>query len=320
MHIMEEKLKLSPFVYWAQTEGEVSLRVELRNVKAPQIEIEGDSLHFSAIGVGAKGETNYEFDLNFYLPVDTEKSKYRFSDRQIDFSLHKLEPKFWPRLLLSSQKPAWLKIDFEKWQHEDDLEDEARDIMDDYPGLYEKIQAEELGWASKRESMKKVYLFLYNLWQFVGFLYIVIVILTRYSKSGKDSMEGTYEAVSWMMKLCFMTQFLEIFHPLLGYTKGSVLEPLMQVSGRGIVFFCLIVAEERMQTKPVIFYLFLVWSFIEVIRYPYYLLRVYDIEIGLLTWLRYSIWMPLYPLGIVLEGVVMLRSILTLKKLRNLLY
>ncbi|RXG54900.1 Very-long-chain (3R)-3-hydroxyacyl-CoA dehydratase [Armadillidium vulgare] len=125
--------------------------------------------------------------------------------------------------------------------------------------------------SKKGESMKKVYLFLYNLWQFVGFLYIVIVILTRYSKSGKDSMEGTYEAVSWMMKLCFMTQFLEIFHPVLGYTKGSVLEPLMQV--------------------------------------PYYLLRVYDIEIGLLTWLRYSIWMPLYPLGIVLEGVVMLRSI-----------
>lgn len=44
------------------------------------------------------------------------------------------------------------QIDFDKWTHEEDLSDEARDINDDFPGLYEKMQAEELGWPSKRES------------------------------------------------------------------------------------------------------------------------------------------------------------------------
>ena len=43
------------------------------------------------------------------------------------------------------------QIDFDKWTHEEDLSDEARDINDDFPGLYEKMQAEELGWPSKRE-------------------------------------------------------------------------------------------------------------------------------------------------------------------------
>ena len=41
-----------------------------------------------------------------------------------------------------------------------------------------------------------------------------------------------------------------------------------------------------MHSKPVVFYLFMTYSVIEVVRYPYYLLRVYDKEVGLLTWLR----------------------------------
>merc|ERR1711970_500912 len=53
----------------------------------------------------------------------------------------------------------------------------------------------------------------------------------------------------------------------------------------------------------------MVWASIEVVRYPFYMLRVYDNELSLLTWLRYSIWIPLYPLGFLLEGVVILRSI-----------
>lgn len=40
----------------------------------------------------------------------------------------------------------------------------------------------------------------------------------------------------------------------------------LQVGGRAVIFFCLIEGEERMQTKPVIFYLFLVWSSIELVR------------------------------------------------------
>lgn len=41
---------------------------------------------------------------------------------------------------------------------------------------------------------------------------------------------------------------------------------ILQVGGRAAINFCLIEGEERMQTKPVIFYLFLVWSSIELVR------------------------------------------------------
>lgn len=45
------------------------------------------------------------------------------------------------------QKPAWLKVDFDKWQSEDDiLDEEVRDIREDYPGLYENLQKQEMGY------------------------------------------------------------------------------------------------------------------------------------------------------------------------------
>lgn len=43
--------------------------------------------------------------------------------------------------------------------------------------------------------------------------------------------------------------------------------------------------------------------------YPFYVSQLLKRENGLLTWLRYTIWIPLYPLGIVCEGVILLRSI-----------
>lgn len=48
-------------------------------------------------------------------------------------------------------------------------------------------------------------------------------------------MEGTYEAVGGAMKFCQLMQFLEVMHPLFGYTKGGVLTPLIQVTVSGNV-------------------------------------------------------------------------------------
>lgn len=37
-------------------------------------------------------------------------------------------------------------------------------------------------------------------------------------------------------------------------------------------------------------------------RYPFYMLACVDTEWKLLTWVRYTIWIPLYPLGVLAEG------------------
>lgn len=102
---------------------------------------------------------------------------------------------------------------------------------------------------------------------YIGYLYICCVLGIRFLKNGVESFPGTYEAVGSAMCFLQLLQYLEVLHNLFGYTSGGVLTALMQMFARSIVLFPLLEGEERMQTKPVVFYLFLTWSFVEIIRY-----------------------------------------------------
>ncbi|XP_043277959.1 very-long-chain (3R)-3-hydroxyacyl-CoA dehydratase isoform X2 [Venturia canescens] len=297
----------SPFVYWAQTEKDVTLRVDLTDVKDPEVNLEPSQLKFIAHGQGARGPNQYGFALSFFTSVNVKESSYKIMDRQVDFVLRKRVCGWWPRLTVTPAKPAWLKIDFDRWKSEDmDDEEEKRDIRQDYPDMYDKLHKEEFGY---RKDFKKVYLVLYNLCQFVGFLYVLAVMCIKYSREGPDSINETYTNVGSAMKFIQLLQFMEVMHPLFGYTKGNAFIALLQIGGRNFILFCMIEAEPRMQTKPVIFYVFLVWSLIEIVRYPYYITQLLNVDIAPLTWLRYTIWMPLYPFGFLCEGIIVLRNI-----------
>ena len=39
------------------------------------------------------------------------------------------------------------------------------------------------------------------------------------------------------------------------------------------------------------------WTIIELVRYPYYMLNTVHINFYPLLWLRYTLWIPLYPIG-----------------------
>lgn len=245
----------------------------------------------------------YKFNLDFYELADPIESSYKVFDSKIDFNIKKEKPCWWPRLIAQPQKPIWLKIDFDRWISEEASEDEdekQRNVMQDYPGLYDQLSKEELGY--RREQAKKVYLVIYNISMFVGYLYIMAVMGVRYYRDDVGSMAGTYEAVGSAFKFCQLLQYLEVMHPMFGYTKGSPLVPFLQCSGRAFVLFAMIEMEPRMQTKPVVFYLFVIWASIELVRYPYYVSQLVNVEIYILTWLRYTLWVPLYPLGILCEG------------------
>lgn len=256
------------------------------------------------------------------------------SANRVEIVLEKHTSEWWPRLTSTPQKPHWLKIDFDKWRpsKEDEdafsddtasnkttsndqyTEERARHLLQDYPDIMDQVEREELGY--RRENFKKVYLLFYNLIQFIGYLYVVLVMGIQYAKRGPEFIPETYQYVGNAMKFFQLLQFLEVMHPMFGYTRNSMMVPLMQTTGRGFILFAMIEAEERIQTKPVVFYLFLVWSLIECVRYPYYFLNLLlnnraklAFYFRWITWLRYSIWIPLYPLGVLCEGLVIIRNI-----------
>merc|ERR1712038_686959 len=75
----------------------------------------------------------------------------------------------------------------------------------------------------------------------------------------------------------------------------------MQNSGRNFIVWMLYFAPTHCQESSLVAFLMLTWTSIEVIRLPYYLSVLLKYKIYILTWLRYTIWIPLYPVGILLE-------------------
>lgn len=116
------------------------------------------------------------------------------------------------------------------------------------------------------EEFRKIYLFMYNLFQLVGFTYIFAILCLRYAVEGPASMEGSYTTLGSVMKFLHILQVLEVVHPLLGYTKGSWFFASLQVAYRLFIIIVLLDGEPRMQTKPVVFYLFLIWTASELLR------------------------------------------------------
>lgn len=255
------------------------------------------------------------FEINLFDEIDVDESirSVCLKDRKLNFVLRKSDPLWWSRLTAQPQKQNWILIDEELWvpRKGDELPNnnsEFRDIRLDYPGIDKFVETEELGYRTS--DPKKTYLILYNLFQFIGYLYILIVAFIGCQRDGYEkSFNTVYQTTGNAMKFCQLLQYLEVMHPMFGYTKGSPLFPFLQVTGRNFVLFMIIDAEPRTQTKPVILFLFVVWSLIECVRYPYYILSLLNHQNGFLTWLRYTIWIPLYPVGAFCEGVVLLRNI-----------
>jgi len=308
----------SPFVYWAQSEDEILLRVDIKDAIAPEIVIEEEEVEFTAMGRGSQGnQVKYHFVLEFFLPVKRNASLIEATGREIRIKMKKKEADWWPRLLYDSKKLPWLKIDFDRIKSESESEDDKENnatemspqdvLRTKYPEAYEKLQREEFGFVS--ESKRRMYLFCYNTMMFCGYLYAFLILTVKYSKDPDEFIPKAYETVGHVFKFFQLMMILEILNPLFGYTKGSVYEATIQVTGRLLILFVLIDSEQRMQEKPVVFYLLMTYASVELVRYPYYLFRVYNMDIGFLTWLRYTVWVPLYPIGFICEGVIALRSI-----------
>jgi very-long-chain (3R)-3-hydroxyacyl-CoA dehydratase len=53
----------------------------------------------------------------------------------------------------------------------------------------------------------------------------------------------------------------------------------------------------------------LAWSVAEVVRYPFYALSLLGLESSVLLWLRYTLFLVLYPIGAVSEAALSFQSL-----------
>uniref|UniRef100_M4AMZ4 Very-long-chain (3R)-3-hydroxyacyl-CoA dehydratase n=1 Tax=Xiphophorus maculatus TaxID=8083 RepID=M4AMZ4_XIPMA len=290
-------MTLTPLVYWAQRHEEIYLRVELTDAQVSSTHL------LSTLGRGAKGQHNYEFSLEFLLPVKPEV-RHKSTQRQVNITVRKQQRGWWERLTVLERKPVFLAPDFDRWLDESDAEMELQE-KEEKKNRLKTVRHTEEGFI----SLKTSFLLVYNLVQFLGFSWIFVNMTVRLFIFGQDSLYDTFHTISDAMFFCQTLALVEVFNAAFGVVRTGVFPTLIQVVGRNFVLFIIFGSLEEMHHRPVVFFAFYLWSAIEIFRYPFYMLGCFNTEWKTLTWLRYSVWIPLYPLGVLAEAVAVVQSI-----------
>lgn len=118
-----------PSVSWAQTNTRVFLTFNVECDK-PYIKIEEKIILFK--GTCTPEQKLYEVCIPLYAEVDPDKSSYVNKGRLIEVVLvkEKQDEAFWPALTSDKKKHHWLRVDFNRWQDEEESGEEY-DNMDD---------------------------------------------------------------------------------------------------------------------------------------------------------------------------------------------
>lgn len=175
-------------------------------------------------------------------------------------------------------------------------------------------------------NYKTAYLTAYNsasatLWLFIALLNIkdIIGIVTKLY----DTVYSTHSYHEVPHKLLVYTQalnaFVEISHSIIGITKSPVSMTCLQFFARCSITIgvCYLIPESPGNFNAYAFPgLTIAWSSVELIRYPYYVYKINGIEPPqFLSWLRYSAFIVLYPLGLATEPIVIYNSLAYVKSI-----
>ncbi|KAK6111881.1 Protein tyrosine phosphatase-like protein PTPLA family protein [Brugia pahangi] len=319
-----------PFVYWAQDERLLFLTIDLKDSWDVSYVITGNSFEFRATGVGAHGRCEYSFQLSLFADVELEKAGQGGGNKLL-YVLKKTNAMWWPTILNDGSRYSWLRIDFDRFQDPDgsDTEDEyeminmnARTPEAQMDAITQRILNEcrtksktktdfindVKQFARKCNHLLIQYLCAYNITLFILHVYLLFTLVFNFFTIGNAYYNSFWQNNANIIKIATVLQLMDVAHALMGYTKGSYRVGLIQVCGR-LVFIYIIDGCPDVQTSSTTFILIIAYFSIEIFRYPYYAASSLKIEIPLLTWLRYNAWILLYPVGLVLEGVTMYRSI-----------
>ncbi|XP_020113939.1 very-long-chain (3R)-3-hydroxyacyl-CoA dehydratase 2 isoform X2 [Ananas comosus] len=127
-------------------------------------------------------------------------------------------------------------------------------------------------------------------------------------ESSSVSLEGLLQAVS----------FLESIHAAVGLVPTGVLVSLMQWGGRTHFLLAIVRQIPEVQSHPSVFITFTAWCMSEVIRYSHYALSCIRICPWWLTYLRYTAFIFLYPIGVAPGEMWLMYEALPFVKERNL--
>ncbi|HXH17565.1 MAG TPA: protein tyrosine phosphatase-like domain-containing protein [Chitinophagales bacterium] len=152
--------------------------------------------------------------------------------------------------------------------------------------------------------MKRNYLIAYNLILAIGWAAFV----------GGELLNGfAMDAVSLLLlNICQGAAVLEIVHAARGWVSSPVFTTFIQVFSRlfVLVFINLLSQSELIRVFGItgVTLVTLAWGITEMVRYSYYFVSLLNKQIQWLTFLRYTLFIGLYPMGVSGEWMILLSA------------
>ncbi|OCF77724.1 hypothetical protein I204_01724 [Kwoniella mangroviensis CBS 8886] len=115
-----------------------------------------------------------------------------------------------------------------------------------------------------------------------------------------EHFSGSYDfkGLGWKTKYVQSLAALEILHTALGWVRSPLGTVASQVFSRVWTVWGVVEAvPEVSHSSPFFTTMLFAWSLTEVIRYTFYLLSLLNIQSPLVNYLRYTTFIPLYPIG-----------------------
>jgi len=108
-----------PQVLWAQDKKRIFLTINVE-CRDPELKYTDDSLYFK--GVGLPENKPYEATIQFSNKIVPDNVVSKNITRCIELTIPKADEngEYWSSLIKDKKKPAWLKVDFNKWKDEDE--------------------------------------------------------------------------------------------------------------------------------------------------------------------------------------------------------
>ncbi|KAG6372292.1 PTPLA-domain-containing protein [Boletus reticuloceps] len=165
-----------------------------------------------------------------------------------------------------------------------------------------------------------MYLLAFNVVSAVGWVVVLAVTIAAIATNPATSsyVPATHHQ-SWSVVAPVQSlAALEVVHVLLRLVRSPLPTTFMQVASRLILVWAIVARFSSTHASPIYTTMVLAWSLTEVPRYSYYALGLLGVHPPhWLTWLRYSAFYILYPVG---AGSEALLALSTISEWRNGLY
>lgn len=141
-------------------------------------------------------------------------------------------------------------------------------------------------------AVVRAYLVAYNCAQALGWARVLWDAIEGIRRGG-----SAYETSRDTLVMFQLASVMEVAHAISGLTPSPAGAAAAQWAGRTHCLLCALDAVKSNRSSLASTILVLAWALTEIIRYPSYVGALVGACPSWLTWLRYTVFVPLYPLG-----------------------